>query len=370
MVSSFYLPHVGGVERYVHDLSCELVKMGHEITVVTTNSESLQYHEIIDGVDIFRFPCYKIAKNRFPFLKINADHKEMFALLSKQEFDAIILNQRFYPITKLAVKLSKTTQSPLHLIEHVTGHFTVHNSMLDYFGHIYEHSMTNYLKANISKAFGVSHACNEWLTHFGIKADGVIYNGISINTKISKDYSIRGKFSIHKENPIFFHAGRLIEEKGIMIMVHAFEALQKEFKDAFLVIAGDGPLLNKINELKNENIITTGIIPHKEVLSCISESNCVVIPSFYPEGLPTLILEAGYCSTSVIATPMGGATEILDNGVNGFIVAPKSLDKLKEAMLMIIRDKEKSEKYANNLHEIVIKNFTWGKIAKTFTDNI
>jgi glycosyltransferase involved in cell wall biosynthesis len=370
MVSSYYPPHIGGVERYVQNLSKELASQGHAITVVTTNSEGLEPEGAIDGINILRFPCHNIAKARFPFLKKNSEYNDLFNKLETEKYDAIILNQRFYRITKLAVALSKATNSPLYLIEHVTGHFTVHNKILDFFGHLYEHNITSYLKKHISNAFGVSNACTRWLEHFGIKANEVIPNGISKNEKIDKSYNPRVEFEIPESSKIFFHAGRLVEEKGIKIMIEAFKSLIDKGLDAHLIISGDGPLLKDIINIKNDRILATGVLSHNKVMAIISQSDCVVIPSYYPEGLPTLILEAGYCKRPIIATSMGGTTEIIYNEINGMIVEPKSKEQLRNAMSNIYNNSEKANVMGEALHQTVMNEYTWDKIANKLIEKI
>jgi len=370
LISSYYPPHIGGVERYVYNLSRELAAHGHDITVVTSNSEGLKTYEVNEEVRVYRFPCYNIAKNRFPFLKKNNEFKRMFDNLAKENFDAIILNQRFYRITKLAITLSIETKTPLHLIEHVTGHFTIHNKVLDYLGHIYEHRITAYLKKYVSKAFGVSIACIRWLEHFGIEGKEVIPNGISMNEGIDSSINIRAMYGMSDSSKVVCHAGRLVEEKGILIMIEAFFQLLAKGHDVYLIISGDGPLLKQIIRLKNDRIIATGNLPHEKIMSIISQSDCVVIPSFYPEGLPTLILESGYCKTPVIATEMGGASEVIDNNVNGIVLEPKSIKHLINAISLILMNEYRAKEMGDNLHKKIMSQYTWDKIAHKLIENI
>ena len=206
LISCFYPPHVGGVERYVRNMAAQLSAMGHKITLVCVNTESLESYSNNNNIEIFRLPCYDIFKDRFPFLKKNKVYRELFEKLNDRKYDAIILNQRFYRITKTAVQLSEMTGTPLYLIEHVTGHFTVHNKILDFFGHIYEHRITEFLKRYLKDAFGVSKACTKWLGHFEIKTGKILYNGISKDQIIDDEMNIHEQFSIPEKAHIFFHA--------------------------------------------------------------------------------------------------------------------------------------------------------------------
>ena len=69
--SAFYLPHLGGVERYVYNLAKKLIGKSNKVIIVTSNINSTVSHEIIDGCEVFRLPCIKQLNARFPILKIN-----------------------------------------------------------------------------------------------------------------------------------------------------------------------------------------------------------------------------------------------------------------------------------------------------------
>ena len=69
-----YLPNLGGIERYVYNLSKQLIAMGHEVTVVTSNVFRLYSHEVSDeGIEIYRLPCRNVMKGRYPILKRNRE---------------------------------------------------------------------------------------------------------------------------------------------------------------------------------------------------------------------------------------------------------------------------------------------------------
>ena len=68
----FYLPHLGGVERYTSNLIKELKKK-YEIIIVTSNDNNYATIEDLDGVKIYRLPVYSVFKNRFPLLKKNTE---------------------------------------------------------------------------------------------------------------------------------------------------------------------------------------------------------------------------------------------------------------------------------------------------------
>lgn len=127
-----------------------------------------------------------------------------------------------------------------------------------------------------------------------------------------------------------------------------------------------GPILNEIKE-KNPDLKLTGRINHDEVMNLLDRTDIFVHPS-ESEGMPTAILEAGLMKCAVVATPVGGTTEIIPSEEVGKI-CDLEVESIKEKMEELILDKEKREKLQNNIHNRIIENFTWqvaaGKMAST-----
>ena len=76
--AGYYLPHTGGVERYVCNLAKELNKQNNEIIIVTTKyEESLKEIEDLDYAKIYRFPIYSLFSSRYPILKENKEYRKL-----------------------------------------------------------------------------------------------------------------------------------------------------------------------------------------------------------------------------------------------------------------------------------------------------
>lgn len=72
------------------------------------------------------------------------------AQLKKENIEFCVLNTRFWLTSLLGAKFAKKKNIPSILIEHGSSHFTVYNKILDFFGHIYEHLLTNTIKKYVS----------------------------------------------------------------------------------------------------------------------------------------------------------------------------------------------------------------------------
>lgn len=366
--SGYYLPHIGGIEIYTYNLAKELCSMGNKVIIITSrHDKNLKEVEEKDGVKIYRLPIYKIFQNRYPIIKQNKRCRDLLNMISNENLDTVIIQQRFWTTSYLATKIIRKNNIPACVIEHTSKHFTVNNKVLDKLGSIYEHTITNLIKRHIKDFYGVSKKCTEWLKHFNIQAKGIFYNSINIeeNKKLEK-YIKKSKDKI-----VITYVGRMIKEKGVLKLIKAFKKLQQKHSNIELKIAGAGPLLDKIQKENQyeKKIEILGEIPHDEVLKLLGKTTILVNPSSFPEGLPTTILEAGIMKCAVIATPMGGTEEIILDKKTGYICGFKTeeiFNKIEEA----ISDKNKMEEVSRNLYNTVVNQFSWKDTATKIVGEI
>jgi len=367
--SAYFYPHIGGVERYTFQLSMELHKMGYDIKVVTFNTDNVSSRERINGVEIYRLPVFNFLKTRFPIPKPNKEFRALMKEISSNNFNYLVANTRFYISTFLANNISRRKRKPLIIIDHGSGHMQMNNLILNFSGSSYEHLITNYLKSNKTLFFGVSEKVNKWLKHFKINSQGVIYNSVDVNYKIMNNCDLRKKYNLPQDSIIIVFAGRLIIEKGILILLNVFKKIASRNSNTYLFVAGDGPLMKdiKTNYSFNHTFIL-GNIEYDDVMNLLNNSDIVAVPSYYPEGLPTLLLEAGINNCAVIATPQGGTEEVITDNEHGIIIEQKSENSLEDALERLIDDEILRKKLASNLMKRVESDFNWNITAKKFSE--
>ncbi len=100
------------------------------------------------------------------------------------------------------------------------------------------------------------------------------------------------------------------------------------------------------------------------MLEILKDSQLFCLPTTYPEGLPTVILEAGYFGVPVIATDMGGINEVISDNKTGKIIPPDDPESLQSAILELIRDEEERNTLGAELQKKISAEFTWQKTAQ------
>jgi len=197
----------------------------------------------------------------------------------------------------------------------------------------------------------------------------VIANGSSngINTSIfSKELIseeqkrvLKNELGIKEEDFVFVFVGRLVGDKGVNELIKAFCKLNYPSVKLLLV----GPLESDLDPLdndtlrlidENERIIPVGF--QKDVRPYFAISNALIFPS-YREGFPNVVMQAGAMELPAIVSDINGCNEIIIEGKNGTIIPVKDVDAVKNAMEMMITDKELYLKMKGNAREMITERY-------------
>lgn len=171
----------------------------------------------------------------------------------------------------------------------------------------------------------------------------------------------------HKHNIVF--AGRLIERKGAATLISSFKKVIKEIPDAHLWILGEGP--QKIDLVAHarkmglwKKISFPGLV--KNITGYFKSADISVFPSHEKEGLMGTVLEAMSVGSSVITTTDNGNEDVIENGKSGILIKPKNEIQLANAIISLLKNKEKREYLGNNAKKIIIAKFSWDRKIKEF----
>lgn len=144
---------------------------------------------------------------------------------------------------------------------------------------------------------------------------------------------LRGRLGLPPDAFVFCYVGRLNRDKGVVELVGAFSDLPVR---AHLIVIGDlddslpvdRATMEKI--ARHERIHWLGFLQDVRPALCVAD--VLVLPS-YREGFPNVLLEAGAMGLPAIATDINGSNEIIEPGLNGWLVKPASVRELREAMI-------------------------------------
>jgi glycosyltransferase involved in cell wall biosynthesis len=165
-------------------------------------------------------------------------------------------------------------------------------------------------------------------------------------------------------------AGRLIREKRVDLLLNAIAIVKTAVPMISCTIIGDGPERGALESLAaklglEENVIFTGFVDQDGVTAHMKSSKVFVLPSVR-EGFGLVIIEAYACRLPVISIKheMSAARELVQDGVNGFLISKISPREIAEAILKIVRDDALREQLAENGFAMS-KRYAWSDISKS-----
>src|SRR5262245_9594156 len=165
----------------------------------------------------------------------------------------------------------------------------------------------------------------------------------------------------------FVQAGRLIEKKGLPVTIRAFEVFVRQYPNATLRIAGEGPLFRELKMLARElkiaqRVSFTGFLSQEQLREIYYSSHIFLHPSQTgrdgnQEGIPNSMLEAMASGLPVFATEHGGIPEAIKHGVSGVLVPERDEFTLVETLLDAVQDPSFLSGIAQTGAQAVRRNF-------------
>ena len=247
-VAPYFIPYMGGQEKYVYNLSRHLVNNGHEVHVLTTNyPKSLKFEEI-DGITVERQNVY-LRPLRNPIAP-------GFIRFSKKidEFDIVHMHNEYsFPVMLMA--LNKNKSAKYVLTNHI-GKLIFENPFKDFFSEIYIKSMGKLIYNRSDAITVLSPQHKDLIVKIAPENQDkikIISNAVDIEIleKLDNDTS--------KEKQDIFtilYVGQLIKRKGLKWLLMAIKLLKKENRNVKLIMVGDGEDENYFKKLVLDYAIT------------------------------------------------------------------------------------------------------------------
>jgi glycosyltransferase involved in cell wall biosynthesis len=297
------------------------------------------------------FQCYKLIKHHKPdIIHTYTPKAGLIGMISGYLAGCKI---RIHNVTGLPLMekpyLMKLLLSLIEKVTYACSNLVIVNSK----------GLMEYINSNISQSGKI-----KILGHGS--TNGINASFFKINDNLlSQAESIKSDLQITDNNFVWIFIGRLVKDKGINELISAFEDCSFKFPSMKLILVGEfEDELDPIDDITKQKIIDNPLVMHvgfmNDVRPYLCLSDCLVFPS-YREGLPNVPLQAACLNLPIIASDINGCNEIVQNGVNGLLVKPKSTDDLKNKML---------ELFANNEYRLNIKKCTRDIIISKFEQKV
>ena len=231
---------------------------------------------------------------------------------------------------------------------------------------LYERLVTRRVLPHVAKVVAINEECVNLCRRIGDTDYEFIPLGVDQSLFYPQDKAIcRKQVGIITDGPVFVFVGRLSKIKGLDLLLDGFALFHQEVPGARLLIAGDGEeregLGNRISSMRlKETVHLLGNVAHNRLPQILNAADIFILTSV-AEGVPNAILESMACGLPVVATDVGGISEVVKPGVNGFLIDTRQPSDVAKALRQAL---EKHGALGQGAIVTINKNYSIESVAK------
>lgn len=361
IVASDYLPTIGGVQTAVRNIARDLSRLGHAVVILSAlppgNAPTM---ERVDGVMVYRFPWGRRPLWSLPLRAVGT----LFGMARAiRAFKPDLVYIHFLTINALYTLLLYYVLR-FRLIASARGN--------DIQGIPLRSRLQRWMLARL---FGRADAvlfCSSYvqrdaapyLRHVSPRAFvGVVGDGFDPAEFESPNLA-------KVDRPYLLAMGRLVHKKGFDLLIRAFAQIAAEFPDFRLLIAGDGEERQKLEQLADAldlrgRVVLLGFADRAQTLALFWGCEFFVLSSrIEPFGI--VVAEAMAAHKAVLATRSGGVVDLMQPGVNGWLVEP-AVDALANGMREMLSHPDVTRAMGERA-AVTIQKHTWAAVTEQLLD--
>jgi glycosyltransferase involved in cell wall biosynthesis len=364
VVASYFYPKIGGLENYAFLLAKKLHSSGkYKVSVITSNYDGKGYRqEVIDGMTIHRLPITVRISNTPVNLFWSGTIKKIFAV---EQPDIVHLHS---PVPYMADVAAQAAKDRIVVLTYHSGSMLKGKFPIDAVIGTYEKI---FLPMLFKKANAIVAVSQEFAKRtFPQFADKIYF----IPTGVDLGRFMKTPLPATTKTVTF--VGRIEHSsswKGIEPLLQAMAIVIKDHPHATLELVGGGDAIAHYQEraqaLGIGNSVTFfGPLLGQALVDAYERATVVVLPSTSDsEAFSIALIEAMASGRPIIGTNIGGTPQVIQNGENGLLVAPKDPEALAEAITRVISDGTLAARLADN-GAAKAQGFSWDIQAKKYSD--
>lgn len=329
LVSPYNMFKGGGVQECILAIEAELVKRGHHAVIITPqprNYDGPTPENVIflGGSTDFRSPFHTTAQ-----VSATISTDKLDEVLEQEKFDLLHFHEPWVPIVSRQILSRSNTLNVATF--HAKLPDTVMSKTIERVITPYTKSILKYLDALTA----VSEPAAEYVKQLTKHKVEIIPNGIDLS-------KYKPKRTPPMSAPTIFYVGRLEKRKGVKYLLRAFQKLQEQLPAAQLIIAGDGPererLEQMVEELAVNHVDFLGYIEEAEKIHLMQSVDLFCAPAMYGESFGIVLLEALACGVPIVAGSNPGYASVLQERGSLGLVNPRDTDDFSRRLQLMLTD--------------------------------
>jgi glycosyltransferase involved in cell wall biosynthesis len=363
---------VGGISRHVAELYPDLVKLGHEVHLLTVEFGQAPHYEIVDGIRVHRVQVGASHDFFHWVANMNESMGRHGGKLLQEDGPFHLIHAHDWLVADAAIALKSLFQLPLIATIHATEYGRqngLHSEIHHHINHIESKLVaeawrvivcTDYMRLEVG-----------WALHCPSDKVDVIYNGICQEKKQPRRefdfWKFRRRFAADQEK-IVYYVGRLTYEKGIDLLLSAApKVLWETGGRAKFVIIGGGNADSLKRQAWNLGIwhkcYFTGFMSDEELNQFRYIADCAVFPSRY-EPFGIVVLENFAARIPVVVSNTGGLPEVVQHTKTGVVTQTGNPDSLAWGILEVLKNPGYAQWLVDNAYQDLDRRFSWAALAK------
>ena len=365
----------GGMNVYVHELSRELAREGHEVDIFTRRASEEPGVTLLGAnlrlIQLPAGPAQPLAKDLLvPFLPAFTAEMVRFAEAESVSYD--VVHSHYWQSAQVGEAFARGLDVPHLAMFHTLGE--VKNR-----ARVSEEEPRERIRQERALVAGAdaivtasAHERGLLARYYDADPERVVSIPCGVDTDLfqplDKDES-RKALGIDAGRPVLLWVGRLEKLKGVDVLIDALAQLEDP-RVLLLVVGGDEGAQALRDELEAQardaglgaNVRFEGAVPHEQLPAYYTAADVCVVPSYY-ESFGLVAVEAMACGTPVVASRVGGLVTTVTDGVNGYLIPWRCPEPFAEKLDVLIRNPELRANFGRSARRSV-ERFRWDRIAR------
>lgn len=374
MLTTDYLPNIGGLAAHVHHLSRALIQLGHQVIVVNPTNDSRGNsgleQDYIDGVPVVRswYSTSPTLVGRV-WARTHAALRGVQSAFARLE-GVDVIHQHDHMGSTLAAIIASIRHRWI---------WTNHTStFLRDVKRTTKRNLIRHLYQRTERVIAVSREIEEVSGQlFGKRRVVYIPNGVDTSRFCPKVRVARSNYGISEEDKVVLCPRRMVKKNGVVYLAEAVRLVIEaepgvSWRFIFLGNEAAGNTDSEYIAQVQSRLRETGVwervkflgnVPASSMPEVYALADIVVIPSLV-EAVSLSALEAMAMEKPVVATSVGGLRELIENRRTGISVRPESPDALAAAILELHRNSRLASYISKSACDLVRREYTWERVAE------
>ncbi|WP_303967196.1 N-acetyl-alpha-D-glucosaminyl L-malate synthase BshA [Sporosarcina ureae] len=357
-------PSLGGSGVVATELGLKMASKGHEMHYITSSKPfrfldvhpNIQFHEVtIEGYAVFKYPPYDIAlANRIA------------QVIESEQLDLLHVHYAV-PHAISAILAKDMAESSIGIIT------TLHGTDVTILGH--DPALRNTLSYGINKSDRVTAVSrslrNETIELLQPKTEiRTIYNFIDEEKYYPREVAhLREELGITEDEKVLIHISNFRKVKRIPDIIESFRLIDKQHK-AKLLLVGEGPEKFDLEEYVESIGLQNDILflgKRDDLPELLSISDVMLLLS-EKEAFGLVLLEAFACGVPAVANAIGGIPEVVQDGVNGFLVQLGDVQAVADRVTQLLSDSALYQQMKKHAIQTVQEEFSSDSIVEQYEE--